>query len=266
MFATPAMASIVVDGSLTDWGITVGDSNNTVYTLLGPSIGLISSMIEDQDDFSGHGFFLGPNYGGQDYDAEFLGVAYKSGKLYVAILTGQRPDNGLTYFGPGDIRIETSGGVYGVEVGGGPGGGPGTAITEGAPGSTYQLKSNGETQSHSVANASQTAGSMWKNVNWIMDPIAPPMPTQFSILPTSTLIGAADYVYTRNSQTLRHAAIELGLDVSLFNGELIKGVTWRPGCGNDELSVPVNIVPEPVTASFLAAGWLLFGFRRRRVV
>jgi hypothetical protein len=263
-----AQAAITVDGNLSDWGVAVADnngSNQNNMNLQGPSIGLVNKMIEDQNDLAGHRAFLGPRYGGQDYDAELMAVAYRAGLLYIAIETGQRPDNGFNFFGPGDIRIKTSGGIYGLEVGGGQGGAmPGSAITEGALGSTYSLFSNGETLSYANAAAAQTAGSIWKNVQWLNSPFFPNLPTQVQIHSGSTLVGAADYVYTRNSQTTQHAVIELGLNVPLFNGELIKSVTWRPACGNDELNVPVDIVPEPATLAFLAAGALAFRPRRRR--
>ena len=262
-----AAAAITVDGSLNDWGIAVADnngSNQNNTNLVGPSIGLINKMIEDQDDLAGHGGYLGPQYGGQDYDAELMAVAYKSGLFYVAIETGQRPDNGFNFFGPGDIRIETSGGIYGLEVGGGPGGVlPGSAITEGALGSTYSLYGDGETQFYSDADPLQTAGSIWKNVQWLNSPISPNLPAQFQIQPSSTLVGVADYAYTRNSQTTQHAVIELGFNASLFNGELIKSVIWLPSCANDEVIVPVDTVPEPATMAFLVAGALVFLIRCR---
>jgi hypothetical protein len=150
-------------------------------------------------------------------------------------------------------------------VGGGQGGVFGPAITAGALGSTYQLYGNGETQSYANAASAQIAGSIWKNVQWLTSPISPYLPTQFQIQPSSTLIGMADYVYTRDSQTTQHAVIELGFNVSLLNGELVKTVAWRPACANDEVCVPVNIVPEPATLAFLAAGALAFLPYRRRL-
>lgn len=260
-----ASAAIVVDGNLSDWGITIGDNNTSNYsTLFGPSIGLLSSFEEDQNDTAGHSFTLGPNLGGQDYDAEFLAAAYNNNTLFIAISTGQRPDNGFAYFGPGDIRIETSGGTYWLEVGGGAGGGIGTLITAGAVGSTYTLKSNGETQSYADAAALQKAGSVWTGVTTILDPIVPQGATQFAINPGSTAVGTASYAYSRNSQTNQHAFIETGLPISMFNGETIQSIHWRPACGNDEVDLSVNLVPEPATMSLLVGGLALLRNRRRR--
>jgi hypothetical protein len=259
-----ASAAIVVDGNLSDWGVSIADNNVHNYSLFGPSIGLLSSFEEDQNDAAGLSATLGPNLGGQDYDAELMAVAYDNYTLYIAISTGQRPDNGFTYFGPGDIRIETSGGTYWLEVGGGQGGGVGTLITAGAVGSTYTLKSNGETQSYANAAALQTAGSVWTGVTSILDPIAPQGPTQFAINGGSTSVGTASYAYTRNSQTTQHAFIEAGLNIAMFNGETIESIHWRPGCGNDEVDVCVNLVPEPATMSLLVGGLALLRNRRKR--
>jgi hypothetical protein len=65
--------------------------------------------------------------------------------MYLAIVTGQRPDNGLSTYSPGDIYMTTPLGIVSIEVGGGPGGGAGGAIAEGAEGSTYNVYSNGYT-------------------------------------------------------------------------------------------------------------------------
>jgi hypothetical protein len=98
-----APGAITVDGNLNDWGIAVADNNGSNHnnmSLLGPSIGLVNKMTEDQNDLAGHSGWLGPQYGGQDYDAELMGVAYMSGRLYIAIEIGQRPDNGFNFSGP----------------------------------------------------------------------------------------------------------------------------------------------------------------------
>jgi hypothetical protein len=91
---------------------------------------------------------LAPDGGGQPYDAEFLGVGFDDDYLYIAIVSGQRPNNGATNYSPGDIHIETaSGAVYGIEVGGDYGGAAGSEINAGDLGSTYAIKSDGHTVS-----------------------------------------------------------------------------------------------------------------------
>lgn len=255
-------ADLVVDADLSDWGVTVAD-NNASTLAFAPGFELLGSNIEDQDDLAGIGEYVGPNLGGQRYDAELLAVAHQNGKLFVALVSGQRPDNEFKWFAPGDLLIETSAGRYGIEMGGGPGGGPGSLLNAGAPGSTYILKSNGETLEHHWADGQQTVGSIWRDAEWIPDPIAPAVPTQMSITPASVQVGMADYGYTRDSVTTQHSVIELALDVSMFAGATIEQVAWRPSCGNDELQVPLNFVPEPPTLALMAGGALL-GARRSR--
>ena len=257
--ATPALSStITIDSDLSDWGVTVADNNGSDFSSLNPNIGLVASFIEDSNDHAGDGGYVGPNHGGQNYDAEFLGMALQGNTMYLAIVTGQRPDNGLKRYSPGDIYLTTPEGVFGIEVGGGPGGGDGSLITEGAEGSTYNLRSNGYTKSYGTTDAAQTVGSIWKDADWIMDPISPASPVQMSINGASTKIGDADYAYTRNSSTTQHAVIELALDVTNMldeDGEGLIGIHWSPSCGNDIVqafhlaTVPTSEqIPEPGTS------------------
>ena len=248
--AAPASA-LTVDGDLSDWGITVGNSNTSNFSSLNTGIGIVSSFAEDQNDNSNN-HYLGPNYGGQNYDVEFIGMAMQGSIMYLAIVTGQRPDNGLSTYSPGGIYMTTPFGIVGIEVGGGAGG----AIAEGAEGSPYNVYSNGYTQSYGTTAATQTAGSVWANADWIPDPIAPASPVQMSINGASTQVGTADYVYTRNDQTSQHAVIELALDVTNLldeDGTGLIGIHWSPSCGNDVVqafflaAIPTTeiVLPEP---------------------
>lgn len=258
--ATPVFGSLVVDGNLSDWGVVVADNNLSTYNL-SPGLTLLGSMVEDQDDHAGDGGFLGPEYGGQKYDAEMMAVAYQGGRIYMAIVTGQRPSNGLERFAPGDIRIETNGIVYGIEVGGGTGGGSGTMISGGASGSTYTLNGNGYTTGAANADAAQTAGSIWSNATWTNSTVLP-IPTQFSINGSSVHVADADYRYTRDSVTTQHAIIELSFDASLIGAGHSVAFAWRPTCANDELVVNGLVpVPEPATLLLLLAGGV---FLRKR--
>lgn len=269
---------ITIDGNLSDWGITVGDNNTSNFSSLASNIGLVGSHLEDTGDTQGHNSYLGPNLGGQDYDAEFMGVARQGNTLFVSLVTGQRPDNALKYYSPGDFRFETSGGRFGVEAGGGKGHASstatsslGVAITEGTVGSTYTTYSNGTTKSYSNAVAAQTTGSIWRDVTWILDPITPKEPVQLQINALSQQVGMADYIFTRNSVTSQHAIIEFAIDLGVFGGVDLYSLHWRPSCGNDEMNVTLNLstkVPEPATLALLMAGVLgaLFPVVRRRTV
>ena len=264
-------AGFAVDGSLLDWGgdatLNFGLPNNTTGSGVGDGF-TFQYHHEDSSDTAGDTGPLGPNHGGQNYDGEFLGVGQFASKLLIAIVTGQRPDNGFQRYAPGDIRITTSdGSIFGIEVGGGAGGGSGSAITEGASGSTYSLNSNGYTSGHTASPAvgpgsDHKAGALFLTsaANWILDPISggtPPFDGQQPVqlqFTGGTFLGMADFIYTRDAVTSQKAAIELAIDLSLFgSGVSITSVQWAPSCGNDVLHVGVTPgmiqVPEP--ASFL---------------
>ena len=79
--ASALSAPMQVDGNLADWGVSVQDSRNahpaSVFSTVNVGAGnkLFSYSIEDTNDLAGHGFYLGPQYGGQDYDVEFMAAA-----------------------------------------------------------------------------------------------------------------------------------------------------------------------------------------------
>ncbi|MEX2455453.1 MAG: hypothetical protein WD470_12155 [Rhodospirillaceae bacterium] len=268
--APASASSITIDGNLSDWGVFVGDNNTSNFSSPSTGIGLLASFTEDQNDEAGDGGYVGPNHGGQNYDAEFLGVALQGSTLYLAIVSGQRPDNGATKFGPGDIHMTINGVNYGIEVGGGNGG----VVAAGDAGATYALNSNGFTTGIVSTNAAQTAGSVWTDISWIDDPIAPATEVQMQVDGGSTQVGTAEYVYTGNTVTGQHSIIELALDISNLlgeDGEGLIGIYWSPSCGNDIVqalvlaAVPQNDIPEPGSAFVWMLGVAaLVGARYRR--
>lgn len=291
--ATLAQAGpITVDGNLADWGVTVVDSdpsggddtasNMNEYTdPLG--IGLIGFMAEDTNDLDNN-YQVGPDWGGQNYDAEFLAVASDGTNLFMAIVSGQRPDNGATLYAPGDIRIETNAGVFGIEVGGGAygPGDSGNHIEESDAGTTYALSGNGYTDSVNFSIL-QLAGSVWQDATWQLDPIGPGFEAVQQIT-GGTYAGLADYYFSRNEYATstaawggQHSIIELSVPLSVFGTQnILNDIYWRPSCGNDELHVEIGgftitqVVPLP--AGFLPGMIVLAAFgmagviRRRRTV
>lgn len=264
--ATAAQAGpLTVDGSLSDWGVNIADNNGSTFT---PIAGVFSHE-EDTNDNS-NSYYLGPNWGGQNYDAEWLGVHVDGNTLYIGLSTGQRPDNGLAYYSPGDIRLETSAGRFGIEVGGGIGDAGAAAtfsITEGDDGTTYGLNGSGYTTS--VATSAADAGAIYKGGDWINDPIGPAGPVQLDDSALGTFVGMSDYIYS-DGGTLQHGIIELSFDMSLLgNGVDINGIHWRPSCGNDELNLSVvgvrtQEVPEPGTVALFGTALAAFVWVRRR--
>jgi len=293
--STASAAIVTVDGGLSDWDVTPIDGTNTagsgsVYPAGTAGTGTATAFtgggphttgggftykydIEDIDDDSGHGVFLSPNYGGQDYDAEFLGAGTDAGTLYIAILTGQRPDNGLLYFAPGDIYIMTDNGVYGIEVGGGAGhsGSDVGPIDESAAGSYYDLFPNGTTDTH-LAGAFGAGDLVYANLaaNW-EDAIASSGGFDVQLLSGRYTGYTADYVFTLDTSTNKHGVIELALDLAGFGaGNTITSIRWAPSCGNDLSFLQVDLnaegdVPEPTSLALLVMGGLSFlGVRRFR--
>ncbi len=285
--STPARAGVVVDGDLSDWGISVKDSNASNFNGLSfpPKTGTTSFgsfdydyFLEDTNDNSNN-YSVGPNAGGQNFDAEFLGVGTDDTRLVIAIVSGQRPDNHEDKFSPGDIIINTDQGYIGVEVGGGYGhntGGILGAIEEGAPGSTYALTNNGFTRGvvnsdgsssgdtsgtvdiHTGGTApiligsAQKAGTVWKDPTLILDPIADPT-SVVQQLSGGQLVGTADYYFSRDFKTSQidgtvisqHSIIEVAIPYWMLSGLTIQSIEWAPSCGNDLLKVQPGVsIPE----------------------
>lgn len=279
-FSGPTFAGpITVDGKVNDWGISVGDNNTSNFTTPGVTGTVLKSTFffakEDQDDHWGDSGYLGPNYGGQNYDVEFMGLAFSGSKLYITIVTGQRPDNGFMRYSPGDIRIVAKDSktgpvrsVFGIEVGGGQGGvSPAGDLTEGGLGSTYILNSSGYTVGY-TDTPGRAAGSVWQDANWLLDPIAPGTEVQLKNDGSGVKVGDADFVYTRNeTATAQHSVIELALDRSIFDGAGALDIYWAPSCGNDVLEINDDLparVPEPGTLAALGIGFFAIRLARRR--
>ena len=82
----------VIDSNISDWGI-----NSTT---------LISSTAKSQmiEDFVGASGYVGPQYGGQTYDAEAIYVDWNSSRVFVGVLTGMPPTH--TNYSPADILFD----------------------------------------------------------------------------------------------------------------------------------------------------------------
>lgn len=312
-----AEAAIDIDGDLEDWGIKINSSGSLVYdsvaydgytgTLTGDYSGVSDDTwyggykiwyhLEDTDDGS-NDYPVGPLYGGQNYDAEVLVVAPTPSTLYIGIASGQRPDNGASdpdeaYYGPGDIAILTDGvtyGLYGIEVGGGPGGLSGTAVPdmldEDDSAYTYELFTSGYTD-YPVEHAGEDAGSLWRTPDLDDWRVRGGWPTQleYAKLAVSDHVGDADYTFNFKEVTAdvgggtaplaQHSIIELSIPMDLFDGD-VKEIRWGPACANDRVLVvqlsSTPPIPEPgslVVWALLAlssggCGWWRWRLRRHK--
>lgn len=257
-------ATLVVDGDASDWGFTVADNNGSSFLPDG-SLSLAGLFVEDTDDLAGDYEYVGPSLGGQNYDTEALAAAVQGSNLHLIIVSGQRPDNGLTRYAPGDLRITTSAGVYGIEMGGGPGGGPGSMLVGGEAGSSYTLDVDGYATGEYATDPTQTVGSMWLDPNWIFDLVPPTFYTQLDISGGGTYVGDVVYRNTRDTVTTQHSIIELSIPLAYFGGAMIEGIEYYPACGNDELVIATQLGPEPSTLGLaLLAGALVLPCLRKR--
>lgn len=223
-------------------------------------------VVEDSNDRNNDSrVYLGPGYGGQRFDVEFLSVGQDPDSFDINIATGQRQDNGFNNYCPGDILLLLDDGHYiGIEVGGGLGGAVGSSgiIQAGDPGSFYTVDSNGFTATHQLTDPAQSAGSVWENPLLSSSPLVPSLVTQFIGQPGG-LLGIATYSYVQNPAPDVHAVIQVEIPLSFLSGHEVTRIWWGPACGNDVLTIAR--VPEP-TSGFLAASGLLIllGLVRRR--
>jgi hypothetical protein len=318
-----APAAITVDGNLDDWNITVRtgerasadvtapysggtiigvpgttqDYGKTKYGngVAGSVAGLLGFVIEDSNDVITSSYEVGEDFGGQNYDAEGMFAATNGTHLLLAILSGQRPDNGFSEFAPGDIRIRIGDGrTFGVEVGGYLAQGVtssnnaadngDTRIVEGDPGTFFVLNSSGITTGYSTdppaGDGLHRAGTLWQtdDTDWWTEQTGggsnPPFDrTQLQLTGGDQVNAVIDYVFTRDNnldtdgETIdsssaankQHSVIELSIPWSALGLAPNQTLTieWRPSCGNDNLVVPIVYPhsPPPVPEPGSIAIW-----------
>lgn len=314
--AATAQAELVsvADHSLSDWGLSFSSSDTLVTPGLTTQHNVSSGSdknntspsytqggftywynYEDTDDSAGNNVNVGPHTGGQNYDGEFLGAGFYTdadGNQYlaIAIVTGQRPDNGTQYYSPGDIRINTLfGETYGVET----------------TGKTYTLDSSGNTTSSKTSQyAAGTVVQASDDNSWVLPPFSPYTPVQLNnttyksgkqtLAGNNAAVGSAELYSSGNSLTYsvterkrvngqwknvttqyksQHAFYEVLIPLSYFGGAPVTSVHWAPSCGNDLLDVNLgngvvptgSNAPEPGSAVLaLMAGLGVWRIRRRK--
>lgn len=237
--AAPSWA-ITIDSQLLDWGL----HTNHLITDWTPSPGI--SWAEE--DSVGPGGYVGPGYGGQDYDAEAIYATYDSSWLYVAVVTGFPQggrNSGVNHFDPGDIAIDFGkDGTwdYGIE-------------TRGAnQGTLYSVTSWTPVFFHSLPYDYSIAD-----------------PLEIAAGSVAAAPGAGDFSYALWSVNLGpnggpHYVIEARVPTSAFGSDWGKDLRlhWTMGCGNDYLRTDLNDVPEPGSLLLLGAGLVGLALRRLR--
>lgn len=241
VFSPLASATMVVNGSLDDWGVTPGayDSINPQAQWV-PSTAGVTYVSEDQIDYS-----LNPGYGGQDFDVEAIYFKKEGDIAYFAVVSGfpigGYPNyNGSAYYA-GDLAIDFgSNGSYEFGV-------------------TVTNHLSGVAPDHLVGNAA---------TDWSTPYFTESGPFQ---LTGGTDLGAVQFAYNSTTYLVGdHYVYEYGIPVSLFGADWTGDnpdltVHWTMSCGNDALDLHVNAVlnPEPSTYALLLLGLSSFGLLRR---
>ncbi len=200
------------------------------------------------DDGVGGSGYVGPGYGGQLFDVEYIGLKPVGDKIYFGIQTGFDLPNGSVYEGttyhPGDLALDVDGdGFYEYAID--------FNITSGVV--TFDLYEVSTWQgvkysAHAESNPFQYASGTW-------------------LASFGGAYGAG--VFANNSDGGTSHVLEGGFEMSLLGLYAGGPVTlhWTMDCGNDHLEVTSTPVPEPSTLILVGSGGmgvLLLARRRGR--
>jgi hypothetical protein len=232
------VSGIVVDGSLDDWGVsapTGTNGNNWV-----PTQGAWAS-----EDSVGSDGYVGPGYGGQDFDIEavYSGFDTSTNTLYFALVTGfdiGGESLGGTLYLPGDVFFDFG--------------------NDGSWDLAFDMSSRTGTSPGSTMNAIATPGLTYTDTPFGVPGFAS---GPFTATGGSTESNAVSFAYDNNgpaawNQSLDHNVYEFSYVVTnaswlaeLYqpgNGYLVH---WTMACGNDLLQLPVDPAPAPLPGAAL---------------
>ncbi len=201
-----------------------------------------------EDDGVGGGGYIGPGYGGQAFDVEYLGLKSEGGLVYFGLQTGFNLKNGVTYngdyFRPGDFALDVN------------------------QDSIYDYAIDFSINSSNIPTFSLYSVSAWEDVMYPQHGIANPFQYSSGDL-VATFSGAYGSGYYSNNEDggksyVLEGSFDLGLLALSSGGDL--ALHWTMECGNDYLrTTAAASVPEPSTLLLLGSGIAGAFFARKRL-
>lgn len=193
--------------------------------------------------------YVGPGYGGQQFDVEYLGLRVDTGTVYFGLQTGFNLKNGVTYggthYGAGDLALDVNNnGSYDYAI---------------------RFDLSGSTPALTLYDV-----TTWQSVMYPQHAVADPYRYATGSAEPATFNAAyGSGVFANNSDGGTSYVLEgsfaLSSLASYSGGPL--ALHWTMECGNDYLNTTTSPVPEPSTLFLLGFGILscsAWGLMRRR--